>query len=192
MSFRTFTVIAAGFWLLVLNGCSGQLFSVAPRPVSPASDLSAAATTDSLEVSAYAFTDDDRAFEQFGANLPLAGLLAVEVKLLNRAQTPLNPRALRFVVRDATGQQFKQIEPKKALKRLIKYYDLSFYLIEARRRTLADFEALALPLAAPLNAQEARQGLLFFETKHDAATLSGLTLTIENRETKTTVTTRLN
>lgn len=183
MSFRKFTVIA-GFWLIALNGCSGQLFSVAPRPVSPASDLSATAATGSLEVSAYAFTDDDRAFEQFGANLPLAGLLAVDVKLLNRAQTPLDPRALRFVVRNATGQQLKQIEPKKALKRLMKYYDMSFYLLEARRRTLADFEALALPLAAPLNGQEERRGLLFFETKRDAATLTGLTLTVENRETK--------
>jgi hypothetical protein len=176
---------------LALAGCSGQLYRVAPRPVSPASDLSATAATGSLEVSAYAFTDDDRAFEQFGANLPLAGLLAVDVKLLNRAQTPLNPRALRFVMSDSTGQQLKQIEPKKALKRLMKYYDIGFYVIEARRRTLADLEALALPLAAPLGSQEARRGLLFFETRRDAATLSGLTLTVENRETRTTVTTRL-
>ncbi|HWQ31338.1 MAG TPA: hypothetical protein VNQ79_00525 [Blastocatellia bacterium] len=192
MNFRKITVTVFSLWLIALSGCSGRLFRVAPRPVSPASDLSATAAADSLEVSAYAFTDDDRAFEQFGANLPLAGLLAVDVKLLNHAQTPLNPRALRFVLRDATGQQLRQIEPRKALKRLMKYYDVGFYVIEARRRTLAALEALALPLAAPLNAQEARRGLLFFETKSDATALTGLTLTVENRETKTTVTTQLN
>jgi hypothetical protein len=192
MNFRRVIICVFSFWLLAMVGCSGQLYRVAPRPVSPATELNSTASGNNLEVSALALVDDDRAFEQFGANLPLAGLLAVDVKLINRATTPLEAGALRFEVCDASGQKFKQLAPKKALKRLMKYYDVGFYVIEARRRTLADLETLALALDTPLAPQEERRGMLFFETKRDAATASGLTLTIENRASKTPVTLKLN
>lgn len=177
---------------LALAGCSGQLYRVAPRPVSPATELSATANGNNLEVSALALVDDDRAFEQFGANLPLAGLLAVDVKLINRAATLLESRALRFALRDASGQQFKPLAPKNALQRVMKFYEVSFYLIEARRRTLADLETLAFALDAPLAPNEERRGVLFFETKRDVATMNGLTLIIENSEANTPITVKLN
>lgn len=189
-----FTFSLLLFLPLLAVGCSGQLFKVAPRPVSATTELTATSAPGNIEVSAYAFTDDDRAFTQFGANLPLAGLLAVDIKLVNRTVATLNTKSLRFELRDGSGTKFKQIGAKKALKRLIEYYDMGFYLLAARRRTLADLEALALSSDIPLTAQEERRGMLFFATKRDAASLTGLTLTITSRDKSlpSPVTVRLN
>ncbi|HZS04883.1 MAG TPA: hypothetical protein VFD58_08625 [Blastocatellia bacterium] len=194
MRIRRIIPLFIGLWLLALPGCSGQLYKVAPRPVVSPSDFPAGTASGNLEVSAFALTDDDRAFEQFGANLPLAGLVAVDVKLTNRTASPINSRSLRFELSDATGAKFKQLEPKKALGRLMKFYGVRFYALEARRVTRERFETLSLPLAAPLAPQEERRGLLFFEVKRDVAGLVGLTLSIagKDRTIPAPVTVRLN
>ncbi len=188
-----FTGLFIGLWLM-LASCGGQLFKVVPRPVSPPAELIAAPASGNLEVSAFAVADDDRAFEQFGANLPLAGLIAVDARLMNRTAAPINARALKFELRDATGKQFKIIAPKKALKRLMKFYQMRIYGLEAYRRTRADLETLALQTDHPLAPQEERRGVLFFEAKRDVAALAGLTLSVQSRKAtdKTPITVRLN
>ena len=194
MRIRRIIIFFTALWLLTLAGCSGQLFTVAPRPVSPPSDLIAAPASGKLEVSAVALADDDRAFEQFGANLPLAGLIAVDAKLTNHLTSPINARALKFELRDATGKKYKNLAPKKALKRLLKFYQMRIYGLEAYRRTRADLETLSFRTDNPLAPQEERRGVLFFEAKRDVAGLAGLTLSVQSKETsgKTPVTVRLN
>jgi len=177
---RTGSLIC-GLWLLLLSGC-GPLFKVAPRPASPPADApanaAASATPGGFDVSASALTDDERALELFGANLPLAGLVAVEVRLTNHTAEPIQVDQLKFELRDAAGASYKRLAPKEALKRLMKFYRKSAYLKESYRQTREGFEALALPAASALAPQEERRGFLFFEAKRGAATLSGLILSV--------------
>ncbi|MFN0119302.1 MAG: hypothetical protein ACKV2V_02255, partial [Blastocatellia bacterium] len=87
---------------LALAGC-GQVYNVSPRPVSPPAELRPLAPATPLEISALAITEDARAFAQFGANLPLAGLLAIDLSMTNRMNGPLDLRAVKFALRDDKG-----------------------------------------------------------------------------------------
>jgi len=167
-----------GLALIILSGC-GPLFKVAPLPKSPPADLVTATAPNGLEVGASALTDDISAIEQFGANLPLAGLVAVKVELMNRGTEPIKASALRFELRDAAGGRYQRLETKKALGRLMKYYQKRTYLKESYRQTRESMESLALPLSSPLAPQEKRHGFIFFEAKQDVARLTGLTLSME-------------
>jgi hypothetical protein len=172
----TYLMLCLG--LLALGGCTGPTFKVAPLPKAPPADAATGAAGN-LEVSAAALTDDERALEQFDANLRLAGVSAVEVQLRNRAAEAFQAAALRFELRDAAGTTYRRLEPKKALQQLMKYYGKSVYLKESHRQTQERFDGLALAATA-LAPQEERRGFLFFEAKRkeDAAKLSGLTLHI--------------
>lgn len=160
---------------LVLSACSGQLYKVATPPKIAPPSLAAAAT--GLSAAARAINSDE-AMEQFDANLLLAGLVAVDVRLANRAAAPTQFALLRPELHDSSNTLFKLLTPKLALKRVMRYYGNRLYAKAAYAQTLASYEALALPLTATLAQEEERRGFLFFETKADATTLNGLTLTL--------------
>lgn len=165
-----------GGWLLCLTACGGALYKVTPLPTSTPPELSAHSSTE-LKVGA-AVLDGDRSLEQFEANLPLAGVIAVDVRVANATGTIIPGGKLKYSLRDASGKTLKQLAAKKALKRVMKYYGDSFYAIAAYQRTLADYEALALPQSAPLNVQDERRGLLFFEAPRNSPNGRGFTLTV--------------
>ncbi|MBL8166554.1 MAG: hypothetical protein JNJ50_00275 [Acidobacteria bacterium] len=147
-----------------------------PLPTSTPPELSAHSSTE-LKVGATVL-DGDRSLEQFEANLPLAGVIAVDVRVANATGTIIPGGKLKYSLRDASGKTLKQLAAKKALKRVMKYYGDSFYAIAAYQRTLADYEALALPQSAPLNVQDERRGLLFFEAPRNSPNGRGFTLTV--------------
>lgn len=120
----------------------------------------------------------DQALEQFDANLLLAGILAVNVRLANHSTEAVQIALLRPALQASGDPRLKPRSPKEALKRVMRYYGNRLYAKAAYAQTLADYEALALPLTATLAPQEERRGFLFFETKADATTLTGLTLTL--------------
>src|SRR6266545_3522723 len=107
--------LLCGIWLLcgiclfALSGC-GAPFKVAPLPKTSSTDFATEAAPGSLAVSAALLKDEDRSFAQFDANLPLAGIVAVEVQVTNRASEPLAALALKFELRDAAGASYKQLE----------------------------------------------------------------------------------
>ncbi|MBI1762459.1 MAG: hypothetical protein HYR56_13585 [Acidobacteria bacterium] len=173
--------ILALFWL---SACSGQLYKVATPPKITAPPLLAEAT--GLSVAAKALSGDE-ALEQFDANLLLAGLVAVDVRLVNRAAAPLQLAALRAELHDNSTTLFKLLTPKQALEQVMRYYGNRLYAKAAYAQTLASYEALALPLTATLAQQEELRGFLFFETKADATTLTGLTLTLNGLPTPLTL-----
>jgi hypothetical protein len=177
MRIKQLIYLLCGLWFLTLSGC-GAPFKVAPLPKTPSSDLAAEAASASLSLSAALLKDEERSFAQFDANLPMAGIIAVEVQLTNRASEPLAGRALKFELRDAAGTSYKRLEPKKALERLMKFYGKSSYVKDSYRQTREGFDALALPLVAPLASQAERRGFLFFESTRDVASLTGLTLSV--------------
>ena len=177
-------VFVSMFALLALSACSGQLYKVATPPQSPPPPL----TADVTGLSAAAKTiNGDEAMKQFDANLLLAGLVAVDVRLANHTAEPVQFTLLRPALHDSGNALFKLLTPKQALKRVMRYYGNRLYAKAAYAQTLADYEALALPLTATLAPQEERRGFLFFETKADATTLTGLTLALNGLPTPITL-----
>lgn len=180
-AFRKFFIPALA--CLVLSACSGQLYKV----VTPSINAPPLVTdTNGLSVAAKALNGDE-GLEQFDANLLLAGLVAVNVRLTNPTLEPVQLSLLRPELHDSGNTLFKLLTPKQALKRVMSYYGNRLYAKAAYAQTLADYEALALPLTATLAPQEERRGFLFFQTKADATALTGLTLTLNGLSTPITL-----
>lgn len=173
-------IFVPAFACLALSACGGQLYKVATPVKSPSPPLAAEAA--GLRVAAKALNGDE-GLEQFDANLLLAGLVAVDVRLANRATEAVPLALLRPELHDSGNALFKLLTPKQALKRVMRYYGNRLYAKAAYAQTLADYEALGLPLTVTLASQEERRGFLFFETKADATTLNGLTLTLNGLPT---------
>jgi hypothetical protein len=165
-------------WLAVAgcaSGCGGQLYKVATPPKLPPPML--APGEGNLFIGAKALSGDE-GLAQFEANLLLAGVIAVDVRLVNRATGPLDANTLRFVLRDAGGIMLKPLPPKQALSRVIRYYGNRLYAPRAYQQTLANYEGVALSFRASLASQEERRGFLFFDAKQDATVLTGLVLSM--------------
>jgi hypothetical protein len=158
--------------LIMVAGCGGQLYKVAPLPASAPPAISTGNDA-GLNIGATVL-EGDRSVEQFEANLPLADVIAIDVKLINQSSEPINTKRLKFELNDEKG--FKQIQPKKALSKVIDFYGNSFYRVDARKRTQASYEAVALKLDGAMAPGETRRGFLFFET--DVTNPDGLTLTV--------------
>ena len=104
-------------------------------------------------------------------------MIAVDIKLVNRSNQSIT--SLKFELQDATGRRFSALEPKKALKAVMKFEGVRLYAIEGKQQTLAQLQAIALPKKLTLTAQEERRGVLFFQAKQDVAQLKGLTLVVK-------------
>ncbi len=153
-------------------GCGGQLYKVAPLPRSRPPAI-ATANAIGLNIGASAL-DGERSVEQFEANLPLAGVIAVDVNLVNQSNGLISAKRLRFELNDRKG--FKEIQPKKALSKVIDYYGDSFYRVDARKRTQENYEAIALKLDGVMAPGDTRRGFLFFEA--DVKNIGELILTV--------------
>lgn len=163
-----------GLCVAILSGCGGQLYNVTPLPSSTPPDLPAN-NANGFNIAA-SVLDGDQSLERFEANLPMAGIIAVDVRLINQTAAAVDPGSLKFELRTAGGKSFKPIAPKRALKRVMTFYGDRFYRLDARQSTIESYTALALPLGSPIALQEERRGLLFFEVQRNAIPLDGLTL----------------
>ncbi len=164
------------FIFLILNaGCSVPLYKIASIPQNTPIEAAQTANSTELEISAAALLDDDKAFERFEANLPLAGIAVIDVRLVNRADKQLKPK---FELRDASGKKFAQLAPKKEPGRVMKFEGVRVYNKEGRRQTLEQLENIALPKNFVLDAKAEKRGVLFFNTKQDVTQIKGLTLTV--------------
>lgn len=166
-----------GSFLLFCLTCSVPLYQVAPIPKNVPSETGQTARNDALEVTAIAVTEDDQSFARFDANLPLAGIVAVDLKLVNRSPQAIN--SLKFELQDATGRKFSWLEPKAALKQVMKFEGLRVYSLEGKRQALAQLEAIALPKKLTLAAQGETHGVLFFHVRQDAAKIQAFTLLVK-------------
>ncbi|HMV46279.1 MAG TPA: hypothetical protein PLD20_03375 [Blastocatellia bacterium] len=173
---RQISSFLLGLCILSSNGCGGQLYDVATRPISSPTERPTN-TANGFNVSAVAL-DGDQALEQFDTNLPLAGVIAVDVVLANRTSSAIDAGTLRFELRAGSGNALKSLTPKAALKRVMKYYGNGFYRLDARQRTIESYEATALPLVSLISPGEERRGILFFETLYNTANLTGLALSV--------------
>ena len=163
-----------GLCVAILSGCGGRLYSVTPLPSSTPPDLPAN-NANGFNIAATVL-DGDQSLERFEANLPLAGVIAVDVRLINQTTSAVDPNSLKFELRTTSGKPFKAIAPKQALKRVMKFYGDSVYRLDAQQSTIESYNALALPLSSQIALQEERRGLLFFEVPRNTVKLDGLTL----------------
>ena len=169
------------FWcffavFLFLSACQGPLYNVAPIPQASPIESGKSAVNNVIEVTAAALLDDDQVFERFDANLVLAGIIVVDVNVVNRSSQALN---LKFELHDAEGKNFSQLESKKSLDRVIKFEGIRAYSRLGKQEALEQLEAISIPKKITLPAQQQKRGVLFFNAKRDAAQFRGLRLTVK-------------
>jgi hypothetical protein len=175
---REKTIITAliGALLLGSTACGGRLYKVAPLPANAAPDV-VTNNGNSLNAGAMAL-DGEQSYERFEANLPLAGVIAVDVRMINGSNAAIKMESLKFQLRDRAGTALKHLPPKKALRMVMKYYENSFYAKAAYRRTLEDYESVALKQVGALEPKGELRGLIFFQTRRETTSVNGLTLSI--------------
>jgi hypothetical protein len=163
------------------SGCSGQLYRVgsAPKVSAPEFSSDSSGTENGLVIAAHKLTGDEL-MGQFDANLLLAGVIVVDVRGRNNEGIA---QFLTFDLRDDAGVIFQRLEPKKALKMVMKYYGNRLYAQAAYQHTLSQYESLALPQSFLLEASAERRGFLFFATRTDTAALGSLQLVTTGRGT---------
>ena len=172
-------------FILSLTACFGPLYKVAPLPKTPPDEMTTTttnATGAGLEVGAL-MLNDEQAYARFSANLPLAGVIAVEMRLVNRTSEQISVKQKNFTLRDNKRHKLRMLEPKNALTYVMDYYGAQLYGLEAYRQTRAAYESLALA-ETPLAPGEERRGMLFFALKPPVTDTSGLVLTYKGRGTQ--------
>ena len=169
-------LFALGLSLLVSVGCGAQLYKVAPLPTSASADDITSGEQGLIAMTA--ILDGDQSLERFEANLPLAGVIAVDVRLVNRTASPVKADSLKFNLRDSGGNQLNRIPPDQALKRVMKYYGDGFYRKDAKLRTIESYEKIGLATNATIEPQGNLRGVLFFERQNNRTSLGGLTFSV--------------
>jgi hypothetical protein len=182
---RSTVIVLIGSLLPVLAACGGRLYKVAPLPSSAPPEISA--TKDgSLDIGAVAL-DGERSYERFEANLPLAGVIAVDLRMVNKSEATIMTNSLKFELRNADGAALKRLTPKKALGAVMKYYGDKFYAKVAYRRTLEDYETVALKQSAAIEPEAEIRGIVFFQTKRETTGIDGFILSVAGLATPVNV-----
>lgn len=173
---RKFTIFALSLSLLTSIGCGAQLYNVTPLPA--ASSAADVASGEQGLIAVTAILDGDQSLERFEANLPLAGVIAVDVRLVNRTAAPVKTDSLKFNLRDSSGGNLNRLPPDQALKRVMKYYGDGFYRKDAKLRTIESYEKIGLATNATIEPQGNLRGVLFFEKQNNRTSLGGLTFSV--------------
>jgi hypothetical protein len=164
------------FILLLLTGCGGKPFNVKTEVTLPVIAGAPLVESQAVRLQAAVVRDEDYLLSTFDANLILAGVLPVNVTLMNRGAQTLDLRKAGFRVRAPDGHTYKAADASRAYKRLIAYYGISTYSKGAYKQSREDFAAYALDLTKPLAMGESRQGMLFFILPDGAIQAAGLNL----------------
>lgn len=176
MAKRILTSLALGLSLLTSISCGAQLYNVTPLPTNSSGEDFASG--EQGLIAATTTLDGDQSLERFDANLPLAGVIAVDVRLANKTAAPANTGSLKFNLRDTSGGSLKQIQPEQALKRVMKYYGDGFYRKDAKLRTIESYKQVGLATSTEIPPQGNLRGFLFYETQNNRTSLGGLTFSV--------------
>jgi hypothetical protein len=160
----------------VLSGCGGRPFNIKPRPVTPNVEYRSRGEIAGVSFLAKTLTDEDYLYDNFDANLILAGVYPVSLKLTNNGSEVLELKKARFEIRSESGKRFKVSDARRSYKRLISYYEITLYSKDGYRRSLDDFSSHAIDLKSPLAPGESRQGILFFAVPAEDSAAGSFTL----------------
>jgi hypothetical protein len=159
-----------------LTACTGPLYNVAPIPKVP-SRGEVAVIEAGLEIGA-ALVTEDRAFKDFDANLPLAGVVCIDLRVGNRSQKPFRPDIrLR-----TNGREWKPVSPKQALSRVMKHYGVTLYGKESFRQTREAYNNVGFHLDNEIKPGEERRGILFFDLKQPATNINSVVIEIKGAD----------
>jgi len=177
---RVSIAVVMALALVSLAGCGGKPFNVKTRPDPPQTQITGGARAESngVTILAEAVTDEDYLYETFDANLILAGILPVLVKLTNGGEGTVGLKKAKFEIKNAAGRWFEDMDAKRAYKQLISYYGVSIYSKPGYRESRADFSSYALEFEEPLGSGQSRQGMIFFRVPGETVRANGLTLSI--------------
>lgn len=170
------SIFTAFFFMSLLSTGCGQLYRVTPLPKVPGRAPIATAVN-GLEVVVTAL-DGDLALEQFDANLPMAGVMAVDVDLVNRSPGPIRIESIRYTLVDPGGQTAPKLTPELALRRVMKFYGNRIYQIDAHRETVEAYRKIAVSESGVLETGERINGMLFFEIPGQAPLKKGFSLVV--------------
>ena len=154
---------------LLLGACAGKPFTVRPVARVAPDRIGPAASAGPLKVRAAAVWDEAWLLDTLDANLILARVLPIRVHIENTGPEPLGARKAKFRLAGPAGGPFKHLSPKKAMKRIEAYYEITITSKAGRAGYQRDFLANTLDLEEPLGPGEARQGLVFFEIPEKVA-----------------------
>jgi hypothetical protein len=173
---RTTVIVLLSSLLPVVAACSGRLYKVAPLPSSAPPEISTS-KGGGLDIGAVAL-DGERSYERFEANLPLAGVIAVDIRMVNKSEAAIMTDSLRFELRNASGAPLKRLAPKKALGVVMKYYGDRFYAKVAYGRTLEDYESVGLKQGGAIEPERELRGIAFFQTQRETTSVDGFILSV--------------
>jgi hypothetical protein len=159
-----------------LLGC-GKPFDVKPRVDLPAGQN--AAEDHGLKIRAQPITDEDWIYDAFDANLIMAGLLPIEVEISNSGNAAAKIERAKFELKTEDGKKLKPLDPRRAFKRLISYYEINTYNKRMYQQSREDFLSYAIDLQTPLGPGQSRRGLLFFALPAENIRAGRFALSIE-------------
>jgi hypothetical protein len=165
---------------LFVAACGGSLYKVKPKidaPVEGGREGSAGGFT----VRAAPLLADEESQDLFEANLPLAGLLPVNLEINNESGAPLSFKRVRFHLRDGEGREWKLRSTKQVVSRILTDNAIYLYNPNSRKKFEAGVAEHGFDLSTVLEAGRRRRGLVFFQTPKKGSVESprGLVLTIE-------------
>jgi hypothetical protein len=177
------------------SGCgNAKLFNIAPRVEVAPDNFCCKTNVSNITVAAEALTDEDKVIATFDGNILLAGVLPVRVLVENHSSSSLDLNRVQFLLVDATGNQYKQLETKKALDRMVGYYGISYQRQGAYKATLEDLTSVSFSTQPPLAANETRQGFVYFAVDPAQGIPQGLKIIVkrlrlvnENKDSEATV-----
>jgi hypothetical protein len=175
VSLRSISRLCLGIVVLASAACATPLYSVAPMPASMPPDRTETKTPGGVAVEASVLSEL-QAQDQFDANLPFAGIIAIEARFINQTSQPITPSKLGLELKSSSGTRYNSLKPSAALNRIMKVYGNTYYFKESYRRTRDSFDALGLPLDRAIVPGADAHGFLFFKAPSRSGDLTGLVL----------------
>lgn len=164
--------------LIAAIASSCKPFNVKPRIEVPRAANEARAETNGVVISASVVRDEDWLNDTFDANLILAGIVPVRIEVKNSGLTPIEFSKAKFELTLGSGRSFGSVNPDRAFKRALAYYDVSAWSKALYKESRADFASYSLDTKSPQAPGESRQGLLYFLLPAESARMNGFTLVV--------------
>lgn len=172
-----FTLIVS---LLLISGCgNARLFNIAQRVEVAPENFCCKTNVGDLFLAADPLTDEDKILATFDGNLLLAGILPIRTLIENRSGAAVDSKRAQFVLVDSSGHQYKELDPKQALKQMVKYYGIQYQRKGSFEKTLTDLNAVSFLKQPPLAASETRQGFVYFAIDATRGVPQGLKLLVK-------------
>jgi hypothetical protein len=150
---------------LLNASCASTLFKVKPAvDLPPLAGNIKTASAGGVTIRVAPLMTDEESQELFEANVPLAGVLPLRLELVFESGVPVEIKRVRFRLRDGAGREWKILQAKAAVSRILKANEVYLYNPHSRKQFEKEFVAYAIELKEPLSSSDrSRQGFLFFQ-----------------------------